>query len=173
VSLRARIAGVAAPSEGLADLRVLAGTCTSWRSCGIDSSGNPSLRWRRGRRTSGSNLETYPRVCDCLLFISQLHSLFYILYAITVFILTSSSGRTTGCISELPPCGAHPIHEGFYLQPPSRGNSIIETYDWMHLGTTSIWGTPHPGGFIGSLWVGKIPSRGVWLEGCSAKCKAL
>jgi len=43
VSLRAWIVGVAAPSEGLASLGVLAGTYMSWWSCGTKSSENPSL----------------------------------------------------------------------------------------------------------------------------------
>jgi len=42
------IVGVATSKQDLRVRWVLAGTCMGWRSRGIDSSGNPSLRWRRG-----------------------------------------------------------------------------------------------------------------------------
>ena len=76
--LRARIVGVVALTEGLANLRVIEGTYSVGDVAGSSYSGNPLLRWRRGRRISGLNLKIYLCVCDCLLSVYQLYSLVYI-----------------------------------------------------------------------------------------------
>ena len=112
---------LAGTSEELANSRVLEGThcrcCGTEWYCEIDYSGNPSLRWRRGRRTSGSNLETILPALSKLLF------LLLLLYLRTtiIYIIHLENNRTE---SDWPQPRNHFI-KLLRWQCISRGTSLI------------------------------------------------